>query len=49
MGSIAVHVLAVPASPAARDDTGLLKGEASGFMTKKETGVKEVEGVKTLP
>ena len=39
----------VPASPAARDDTGLLKGEASGFMTEKETGVKEIEEVKTLP
>ena len=43
-GSIGVCVPAIPASSAARADTGLLKGEASGFMTKEETGVKELGG-----
>ena len=43
-GSIGVRVPAIPASPAARADTGLWRGEASGFVTKEETGVKELGG-----
>ena len=41
-GSIGVRVPAIPASPAARDDTGLWKGDCSAVMIRC-LGYRETE------